>query len=186
MRSLHSLRDDELVTLLTQGDEAAFSEIYERYWLRLYKECYKRVKDEARCADIVQDVFADLWLSREGREIENLSAYLFTTVRYSIFSLYKKEKNLEAFTEPLEFISACVADPNSLFYEKEIRECINIWLNMQPEKRKQVFAMKFCQDLSTREISEILHVSQKTVQNQFTTSLKQLRVHLAKIISLVL
>jgi RNA polymerase sigma-70 factor (ECF subfamily) len=57
---------------------------------------------------------------------------------------------------------------------------------MQPEKRRQVFVMKFSQDLSTREISEILKVSQKTVQNQFTTSLKSLRVHLAKIISLML
>jgi len=186
MRPLNSFRDDELVTLLAQGDEVAFSEMYERYWLKLYNESYKRLKDEALCADVIQDVFADLWLNREGREIENLAAYLFTAVRYRIFSLYKKEKNTVAFAEPLEFIVVAASDPDSLFFEKEIRECIDVWLNMQPEKRKQVFAMKFCQDLSTREISEILHISQKTVQNQFTISLKQLRIHLGKIISLML
>lgn len=186
MRPLNSFRDDELVTLLTQGDELAFSEIYERYWLKLYNESYKRLKDEALCADLIQDVFADLWLNKDCRKIENLVAYLSTAVKYRIFSLYKKEKNAGAFSEPIELIAASANDPDSLFFEKEIRECIDIWLNMQPEKRRKVFAMKFCQDLSTREISEILHVSQKTVQNEFTISLKQLRIHLGKIISLML
>lgn len=186
MRLLNSFRDDELVILLKQGDEAAFSEIYERYWLKLYNESHKRLKDGDLCADIVQDIFVDLWLTREERKIENLAAYLCTSVRYRIFALFKKTKNIEAFAEPIEFMVAASADPDSIFFEREIRECIDIWLNMQPEKRRQVFNMKFSQELSTREISEILKVSQKTVQNQFTISLKQLRVHLGKIISLML
>jgi len=183
---LLTYRDDELVILLKQGSEAAFSEIYERYWIKLYNESHKRLKDEALCADVIQDVLADLWLNREDREIENLAAYLFTAVRYRVFTLYKKVKNIDALTEPIEFMLVSASDPDSIFFEKEIRECIEIWLNMQPEKRKQVFAMKFDQDMSTREISKQLNVSQKTVQNQFTTSIKLLRVHLAKIISLML
>src|SRR3569623_505056 len=171
MRLLNSFRDDELVILLTKGDEAAFSEIYERYWLKLYNESHKRLKAEELCADVIQDVFADLWLNREDRKIENLAAYLFTAVRYRGFTLYKKEKHIDGFIEPVEYMVAAASDPDSIFFEKEIRECIEIWLNMQPEKRKLVFKMKFDQDLSTREISEILKVSQKTVQNQFTTSL---------------
>ncbi len=186
MRMLNSCHDNELVTLLQQGDEAAFSEIYERYWLKLYNESHKRLKDEDLCADIIQDVFADLWLNREERNIESLAAYLFTAARYRVFTSYKKNKNLVAFETPIEFMQVSASDPDSIFFEKEIRECIEIWLNMQPEKRKQVFIMKFGKELSTREISEILHVSQKTVQNQFTTSLKHLRVHLGKLISLVL
>ena len=186
MRLLNLFRDDELVILLGQNDDAAFSEIYERYWLKLYNESYKRLKDKDLCADVIQDVFADLWLNREDRKIENLAAYLFTAVRYRVFTLYKKEKNICALAEPIEFMVAHAADPDSIFFEKEIRECITIWLEMQPEKRRQVFVMKFGQDLSTREISEILQVSQKTVQNQFTTSLRLLRVHLGKIISLML
>src|SRR5215469_17034652 len=133
MRQLNSFQDDE----------AAFSEIYERYWLKLYNESHKRLKDEALCADVIQDIFADLWLNRECREIENLAAYLFTAVRYRIFALHKKDKCISAFIEPIEFIAASASDPDSIFFEKEIRECIEIWLKLQPEKRKQVFAMKF-------------------------------------------
>ena len=107
------------------------------------------------------------------------------TISMSLLCI-KKGRTFVALAEPIEFMVASAADPDSIFFEKEIRECIAIWLDMQPEKRKQVFTMKFAQDLSTREIGKILNVSQKTVQNQFTTSLKQLRVHLGKIISLML
>src|SRR5438309_1344583 len=106
MRPFNSFREDELVILLTEGDEVAFSEIYERYWLKLYNESHKRLKDEALCADIIQDVFADLWLNREDRKFENLAAYLFTAVRYRVFSTYKKGKNIGAFTEPIDFMVA--------------------------------------------------------------------------------
>lgn len=185
MGAFNSYCDNELLALLTQDDEGAFSEIYDRYWLKLYNESYKRLKDKALCADIIQDIFADLWLNREHKKIENLAAYLFTAVRYRIFSLYKKEKMMGVFTDSIEAMAAAVSNPDSVFFEKEIRECIALWLNMQPEKRRQVFNMKFAQDLSTREISELLHVSQKTVQNQFTTSIKQLRLHLEKIMFLL-
>jgi len=185
MRLLNSYTDDQLVALLMEDSEAAYNEIYDRYWLKLYNECYKRLKDESLCADVIQDIFADLWLKREERKIENLAAYLFSAARYQIFSLHKKNKDVTAFIDPIECMAVAATDPASAFYEKELRECIEMWLAMQPEKRKQVFIMKFDQELSTREISEILNVSQNTVQNQFTTSIKSLRVHLGKIISVL-
>jgi len=185
MRLFNSYTDHQLLALLMQDSEAAYNEIYDRYWLKLYNECYKRLKDESLCADVIQDVFADLWLKREERQIENLSAYLFSAARYQVFSLYKKNKNVTAFVEPIDCMAVAAADPASAFYEKELRECIEMWLQLQPEKRRQVFILKFDKELSTREISEILNISQKTVQNQFTTSIKSLRVHLGKIISVL-
>jgi len=186
MRCLNSFPDNELIALLQGDDKAAFTEIYERYWLKLYNETHKRVKDEALSADIIQDVFADLWLNRNDRKIDNLCAYLFTAVRYRVFTLYKKEQHLSEFSAPIDFMIASTSDPASIFFEKEILECIRIWLDMQPAKRRQIFVMKFAQDLSTREVSEILNISKKTVHNQFATSLKSLRLHLGKILSLLL
>jgi len=81
-------------------------------------------------------------------------------------------------------IDSCRVD--SVFHEKELRQCIAIWLEMQPEKRREVFRLKFSEELSTKEISQKLNVSQKTVQNQFSTSLNLLRTHLAKLLSVLL
>jgi len=186
MGQLSEYADCDLIELLKQGDQAAFNEIYNRYWLKLYNDCYKRLKNEALSADVIQDVFADIWIKRESKNIENLGAYLHSAARYQVFLLYKKNKQITAFEEPVEMmaIDACQAD--SVFHEKELRECIAIWLEMQPEKRREVFRLKFSEDLSTKEISRKLNVSQKTVQNQFSTSLNLLRSHLAKLLSILI
>lgn len=186
MNHLSSYSDCDLIKLLKQGDEAAFNEIYNRYWLKLYNDSYKRLKDEALSADVIQDVFADVWIKRETKNIENLGAYLHSAARYHVFLLYKKNKYIAAFEEPVEAIAIDSCQVDSIFHEKELRECIAIWLEMQPEKRRQVFRLKFGEDLSTREISQILNVSQKTVQNQFSTSLSLLRTHLGKLLSVLL
>lgn len=186
MNHLGSYSDCDLIKLLKQGDEAAFNEIYNRYWVKLYNDSYKRLKDEALSADIIQDVFADIWIKRESKNIENLGAYLHSAARYHVFLLYKKNKHITAFEEPLEMIAIDSCQADSVFHEKELRECIALWLEMQPEKRREVFRLKFAEDLSTKEISEKLNVSQKTVQNQFSTSLNLLRSHLAKLLSVLL
>jgi RNA polymerase sigma factor (sigma-70 family) len=178
--------DSQLSDLLHKGDEEAFNEIYKRFWRKVYNESYKRLKDTELAEDIVQDVFADLWTKRFNRNIENLGAYLVCASRYQVFMLYKKNNNRSFFEAPLECLNLPSLFVDSVYEVKELKECINQWMNMQPEKRREVFRLKFIEDKSTREISEVLNISQKTVQNQFTISLHSLRSTLSKLLLLLL
>ncbi|MDB5091117.1 MAG: sigW 5 [Mucilaginibacter sp.] len=177
--------DSQLADLLHKGDEEAFNEIYKRFWRKIYNESYKRLKDTELAEDIVQDVFADLWIKRFNRNIENLSAYLVCATRYQVFMLYKKNNNRPFFEAPLECLNLPSLFVDSVYEVKELKECINQWMNLQPEKRREVFRLKFIEDKSTREISEVLNISQKTVQNQFTISLHSLRSTLSKLLLLL-
>lgn len=69
--------DEQLLRLLQQNDEAAFTEIYNRYWKILYSSAHNilQVKDAAE--DAVQEVFISLWKRRNLVHIESLKAYLF-------------------------------------------------------------------------------------------------------------
>nr|WP_162988805.1 sigma-70 family RNA polymerase sigma factor [Pedobacter schmidteae] len=176
--------DVELSALIKAGDEAAFDETYRRYWKKLYSEAYKRLRNAELCEEVIQDVFADFWVKREEKQVLQLFPYLAASVRYQVFMLYKKGKSLPVFEEPLEHMAEESLQADSLFYEKELRECIDVWLALQPEKRREIFKMRFSDELSTREISEILGISQKTVQNQLLTATASLRASLGKIVSL--
>jgi RNA polymerase sigma factor (sigma-70 family) len=180
------LTDIQLADLLHQGDENAFNEIYKRFWKKVYSESYKRLRDTELAEDIVQDVFADLWIKRYNRSIENLGPYLVVATRYQVFMLYKKNNKLPFFEMPLAYMNDVSMSADSVYEVMELRDCINEWMSMQPEKRREVFRLKFIEDKSTREISEALNISQKTVQNQFTTSLRSLRSTLSKLLLLVL
>jgi RNA polymerase sigma-70 factor (ECF subfamily) len=181
----HTLSDCQLTDLLTGGDEQAFNQIYQRFWKKIYNESYKRVKDTDIAEDIVQDIFADLWIKRHTRKIENLNGYLMSAARYQVFMLYKKNVNRPAFEQPLELIDHPSLVAESIHEVKDIKDCITRWMNMQPEKRREVFRLKFFEDKSTLETSEVLNISQKTVQNQFTISLHSLRSTLSKLLMLL-
>ncbi|CAM4424371.1 RNA polymerase sigma-70 factor, ECF subfamily [Pedobacter westerhofensis] len=172
--------DVKLVSLLVEGDRLAFDEIYERYWKRLYNDTYKRLKSIEKIEEIVQDVFSNLWTSRGKRNIQNIYPYLLTAVRYQVFMLYKKGKSTPEFEEPLEHMILSSLQADSLFNEKELKGIITFWMALQPDKRRAIFQMKYVDEKSTREISEVLGISQKTVQNQLLTSFSSLRDFLSK------
>lgn len=183
MVSYVSHADTVLADLICTGDVAAFDETYKRYWKKLYNEAYKRLRNAELCEEVIQDVFADLWLKRKQKEILHLFPYLLTAVRYQVFMLYKKGKAMPVFEEPLEHMAEETLQADSLFQEKELKAAIETWLTLQPEKRSVIFRMRFMQELSTREISEILGISQKTVQNQLLTATSSLRAALGKIVT---
>jgi RNA polymerase sigma factor (sigma-70 family) len=180
-RTYASWSDAQLLASMTAGDKAAFDEIYERYWKKLYNESFKRLRSMEQVEELVQSVFVDLWTKKERKNIQNIYAYLVTAVRYQVYMLYKKGQTLPQFEEPLEHMAVSYSSADSLLNEKEIRSYIAIWLAMQPEKRGEIFRMKFMDERTTKEISEKLGISQKTVQNQIITSHTSLRQFLEKI-----
>jgi len=126
--------DDELLIQLKQDDENAFKEIYRRYWQKLLSAASKRLYSE-ESKEIVQDVFTSLWLKREQNQIENLQAYLLTSVRYQVYMLYNKGKKLPYFEEPLENIALSSITADGEFAAKELKVFIQEWLKTEPEKK---------------------------------------------------
>lgn len=177
----HSYSDMELTAYLKEGDRAAFEEIYERYWKKLYNETFKRLRNMELVEEVVQDVFSNLWMKKEKKNIDNIYPYLLGAIRYQVYILYKKGKTPPHFEAPLDHLLLSTLQADSLFKAKELKWCISIWLAMQPIKRAEIFRMKYLDDRSTKEISEILHISQKTVQNQLLYSFSDLRAFLNRI-----
>lgn len=181
-----AMNDAELYDLLKEGDKPAFDQIYNRYWKKLFDDSFKRIRSAEVIEEIVQDVFADLWLTREAKQIMNLYPYLLTCVRYKIFAVYRKEKTAPIFEEAAEGIAWSSLQADSLLYEKELKGCIAIWLGIQPSKRGEIFRLRYMEDLSTREISVILNIAQKTVQNQLITANRNLKEFLTKMMVFLL
>ena len=181
-----TMTDAELYALLKDSDKIAFDQIYIRYWKKLFDDSFKRIRSAEVIEEIVQDVFADLWVKREAKEILNLYPYLLTCVRYKIFALYRKGKTAPAFEEAAEGIALSSLQADSLLHEKELKGCIALWLGLQPAKRGEIFRLRYIEELSTREISIMLNITQKTVQNQLITANGNLKKFLEKMMVILL
>src|SRR5688572_5064374 len=90
------LSDDELMALLA-GDDAAFDEIYERYWSLLYRAAFNVLRDEDACMDVIQDVFIWFWEHRSDISFRSVKAYLLVAVKYKVANYIRNGKVRESF-----------------------------------------------------------------------------------------
>lgn len=174
--------DNELTTLIHNGDEPAFAELYNRYWLELYDTAYMRLRNKEQVEDIIQDIFIKLWIRRAELQIQNPQAYLHTAVRFRVFNYVERKSAHESFYEPFESIAYSSSPADEKILEKELLDLVHAYIEALPDKRKQIFLMHIKENLSTKEIAERLNISQKTVQNQLATSMQGLHNKIAPII----
>jgi RNA polymerase sigma-70 factor (family 1) len=173
--------DEHLLLRMQYGNSQAFDLLYEKYWEKTFLEAYKRLKNTEQSKDIVQDIFTDIWLRREIVQITNLPGYLQVAVRNRVFKLLEKQKRSHPFFDAIENLPALhhLADSNLLW--KELAASYDALIATLPPKRQQIFKMRFQEDLTTSEIATALRVSRKTVQNQLTRAIDQLKISLSHI-----
>lgn len=177
MKNGHVLHSNEsLFNRLKENDLEAFNLIYDRYWSVLLNEAYKRLEQLAICEEIVQDVFIELWQQRHNRDIHNLEAYLRSCMKFKVFEAYKKNQKTNSLLEANRaFIDDAERVEQDLYAEKDLRSFIEEWIAHLPQKRKEIFKMRYLDELSTKEISELTQSSQNTVQNHLGISIAKLR-----------
>ena len=61
-RPLKASSDSELLSLLMEDSDAAFEEIYRRYFTKLYCLVKRRLCDEHQTEDIIQDLFLNIFV----------------------------------------------------------------------------------------------------------------------------
>lgn len=172
-KALHT--ENRLLELVGHHDREAFELLYRRYWSQLYDAAFQRLKNGQQAEDIVQEIFIALWMHKDPLQIDNLPAYLHTAVRNRVLNYVARNKIADSFYEPLASLLSETATADSALRQKELLELMKAYIGSLPEKRKQIFALYLYHNLSTREIAERLHISQKTVQNQLHATMKGLR-----------
>jgi RNA polymerase sigma-70 factor (ECF subfamily) len=175
--------DEQLLQLMKENNEVAFTELYNRYWERLYISACKKVRDKEQAKEIVHDVFLDIWKRREKISVNHLPAYLETAVRYRVkapafFDLIESLTNDEMTHSPYEADFSLLA--------KDMEELIEAWIEVLPESRRQIFVRHYFQQLSAQEIAQEMNLSPKTVQNQLSLSLQYLRSRFGHLLSVLL
>jgi len=168
------ISDDGLAKALGNDNEVAFSELYERYWEKMFLYAHNVLRDKNMCEDIVQNVFCDLWEKRNKQHIENISSYLYESVKRQIFKKFRQKKNNKVhYQEILEFIDDSRIEQTLEF--KEVNYKIEKLIMELPAQRRKIFIMSRTDELSHKEIASQLNLSVRTVKNQIGLALKFIR-----------
>jgi len=188
MSNYQILSDRELTTLLNEGDEKAFTEIYERYHSLLFIYAHKKLHNKQEAQDIIQEVLTTLWKKRFDFSLQiSLTSYLFTSVRNKALDLFSHKK-VEAryFASLQNFIEDSGIHTDFLIRENDLKNLIEKEIDALPPRMREVFLLSRKNRLSHKEIAGIMDISEQTVSTQIKKALRILRVRLGLIIYLIM
>lgn len=160
--------------------ERAFSAIYNRYWQELLDYAYRRVNLQQDAEEIVQDVFVRFYQRRNEIEVHtSLSAYLYTAVRYKVYSKYREyfQKRKIEFIPNLEDVDYSLPE-SDVFAYKELESKVHATIQKLPEKCREAFLLSRNEQLSNKEIAAKMGVSVNTVEKHIGKALRTLRAEL--------
>lgn len=166
--------DSYLLSLLARSEQWAFEIIYSRYFRQLISSAFTRLKDQQQSEDAVQNVFLKLWKNREQLKINNLAAYLNVAVRYEVLNFITRSKSPQHFHKYIEEVIVDTDTADGKIVNAELMGLVYSYVQTLPEKRKNILILHLQKNWSTKEISNVLGISRKTVQNQLRTALNGL------------
>ena len=176
--------DTLLLQQVEEGSKKAFNVLFEKYWESAFSDAYKRLKKYDAAKDIVQEIFAHIWINRETLHIENLPAYLNVAIRNKVIKYVTKQKLVHPFFSILENIPEKNSQTDADLLWKEFFKSYEALMKSLPPKRQVIFRLRYQEDLPTKVISMQLGISRKTVQNQLGKAIETLKVSLLRNLSI--
>ena len=139
------------------------------------------LKDSEAAIDLVQEIFTGLWHKRESNTISsNTKAYLLTSVRNRCLNKLTRKTDVEQTLELLDNVHLSENDTQQQLDLKDTQQVVTNAIDQLPEKCREIFILSRYDELSYKEISELLGISIKTVEGQISSALKFLRLKLGK------
>lgn len=170
-----NVSDDYLFQQIRNGQQEAMELFFNRYYTRLCRFGLGYESDSCLVEEKVADVFIELWNNRNTLDkIRNPKSYIYVVVKNSL----KKAQKFELFYQQIDETKAIdsvpsieeeiIDDEQKEFNKNMIREILDII----PKKSRHVFELSRIDGLKYKEISEILNVTPKTVENHIGLALK--------------
>ncbi len=170
--------DSELCIQLSEAPhdrEEAFAELYRRHAARIYRYARRILSSEADAEDIVQESFLRFLNSlSQGKQIENIPAYLFRIARNLSINKHHSEKG----KTPLVEMSA-IFEPKPVEAE-EASQIIQMSLELLPCDQREALVLQVYGGLTYAEIGELMEVPVSTVRNWIVRSKAKMRVTLSR------
>ena len=171
------------LTELRAGDQSALRKIFDQYYPLLLSDIYHYVPDEDSCKDLVQEVFVELWKKRETLHIHSsLRAYLRRAAINRALNYIKVQRRtqLEDTATWADTADKSLQDIDHKNVQERREAALHQAIEQLPEKCRLVFSLSRFEQLSHREIAEQLGISVKTIENQITKAMRQLRETMLK------
>ena len=152
--------DAELIEKVKSGDNTGFNKIILKYQKQVYRFARRLLNEHDDADDVTQEVFIRLYNSiSDFRGDSKLSTYIYRITYNLCLNQIKKKNRFQKMHVNIEqennLTSGKDTNPEHDFVIKEKQKLIKKAYNSLPQKQKAIFNLRFYENLTYEEISEI-------------------------------
>jgi RNA polymerase sigma-70 factor, ECF subfamily len=171
------------VTRIRDGDAEAFRAFFRAFYPALCGFLRRYVDSDDVAEDLAQDVFVAVWERREELDPDRaIEGYLYTSARNRALNLLKRRGVVLRSHDLLSRTRLSPPTPEDLLRHTELAEAAQSAIDTLSPGARRIFLLRREAGLSYAEISELLGISVKTVDNQMGRALKALRSKLGPMV----
>ncbi|KEQ22151.1 RNA polymerase sigma factor SigW [Paenibacillus tyrfis] len=184
--------DTRLAKLARSGDRAAFAELVELYKDKIYHLAYRMLHNRHEAEEIVQETFLRVYTNLERYdEQQKFSTWIYRIGTNLCIDRLRKRKinySLDAEMsdgEGSDWYSALPSreeTPDNQVVLSETQEQIRDSIKTLPEKYRAVVILRYLQDLSLQEISDVLAMPVTTIKTRLHRGREFLRKKLEQVL----
>lgn len=163
-----TISDEDAVDqyILTQNQKY-FDVLYSRYSSKIFGKCLSILKDEEKAEDATQEIFVKILLnlSKFGGK-SKFSTWIYSiTYNFCIDTIRKKKKDKSVLVDDMtnEHDTADDGVEDRFLLEMNVRR-LKVILDKIPTTDKAILLMKYQDEMSIKEISEILGKSESAIK----------------------
>jgi RNA polymerase sigma-70 factor (ECF subfamily) len=171
--------DEDLISLVGQGDAEAFTTLYDRHSHAAFSLAYRMMWERQASEDLAQDAFLKLWRSATSYRPErgSVRTWILSIVHNRGIDQIRSQASRRRRQEEIE-ASAPRSQPSEAFAEtwrNSQREQVREALGTLPPEQLKILELAYFSGYTHLQISELVDVPLGTIKGRMRLGLKKMR-----------
>jgi RNA polymerase sigma-70 factor, ECF subfamily len=165
---------EPLIKRIQKGDTHLYASVMKHFEQKVFITVYRLVKNRTVAEDLVQEIFIKAFYNLpKYKQTSTFNAWLYRlAMNYCLDYLRKAKKSIT--TDEIESIEQQYPEKILLLYERN--QALEQLLKQLEEIEYMVLLLRYVNELSYEEISDVLQISLNEVRNKLHRSKQKLRI----------
>ena len=182
VNKLTEKQDSELVELFKSGSQAAFEQLYLRYYNHLLNLCEHILKNKTDAEDVVHDVFVQLWETRDTLNAElSFAVYVKTLAQNRALYRFRQFDIHSRFAQHILMNAKDTTnETEDTILDNDYTALLDEMIAILSPKQKEAFRLSRIDKLTYNEIADVMQISVETVREHVSIALKKIKKYLKR------